>query len=720
MSIYPVSRRVFIKNTGGASLALWLGLSAKGNTDKVLDIADARNFTPYILVKSNGDITIFNIKPEMGQGTFQSVPALIAEEFEVAPDQFTVKLTNGETEFGNQQSAGGSSSIRSNYATFRKIGASAKAVFVQAAATKWNVNVNDCYAERAAVYHRPTKKSLNYSELVAEASAIELPKEPKLKDEKDFKLIGRSMHRSDVLLKTNGSAVFGIDMKVPGMLYASIERCAVIGGTLKSFDATDAMKVSGVVKVVEVERIMGIYKSVGVAVIADSYWNALQGRKRLKIEWNMNEYEQFNTEDYERHLRALAKEEGIIDKNIGSVDSLNISADNTVEAFYETPMVAHHTLEPMNCIAQVKNEAVEIWTSTQVPSRLTGSDPNNLHDYIGFAPEKITLHTSFIGGGFGRRLYFDYIIEAINIAKRIDQPVKLIWSREDTTEQGPFRPMTFSQLKAGFSGDGNLISFQHKVISPSLGESTKRPNFDKTKVDGSMVEGIGEQAYEISNLKTSYVRADFHVPVVAWRSVTSSTLAFAHECFIDELAYKAKKDPMEFRLSLLNKDSDLKRVLLKLKEVSNWDQPMPKGKGRGVGQWEFFAGLCGQVVEVTYKDHAIKVDKVYAVIDLGKVVNPDTVKGQVEGGIIMGLVAATKPCITLENGKVAQHNFYDNPLIRINEVPEIEVHILTGGEKIKGVGEPGLPPLAPALANAVFAATGKRIRKLPFDINNIS
>jgi len=715
-----LSRRNFIKNTGGAGIALWLGLSAKGTPEKVLDAADAKNFTPYILVDSNGSITIFNTKPEMGQGTFQSVPALIAEEFEVSLDEVTIKNTNGEKEFGNQQSAGGSSSIRSNYTTFRKIGASAKAVFIQAAASKWNVDINDCYAEKATVYHRPTKKTLSYPELVEAASLLELPKEPTLKDAKDFKIIGKPLHRSDVPLKTNGTAIFGIDMKVPDMLFASIERCAVIGGTLKNYDAAETLKIPGVIKVVEVERIMGKHQSVGVAVIADSYWNALQGRKKLKIEWNTNGFETFNTTDYENQLRELAKEDGIIDKNIGAVDSLNISPGNSIEAFYETPMVAHHTLEPMNCIAQVKGDAVEIWTSTQVPSRLTGSDPNTLHDYIGFAPEKITLRTGFIGGGFGRRLYFDYIIEAVNIAKQTDRPVKLIWSREDTTEQGPFRPMTFSQLKAGFSDDGKLISLQHKVISPSLSESTKRPNFDKAKVDATMVEGIGEQAYEIPNIKTSYVRADFHVPVVAWRSVTSSTLSFAHECFIDELAYKAKQDPMEFRLSLLSKASDLQRVLLKLKEVSNWDRPLPEGKGRGVAQWEFFAGLCGQVVEVTYnKDKSIKVDKVYAVIDLGEVVNPDTVNAQIEGAVIMALGAATKPGITLENGKVMQHNFYDNQQIRITEAPEVEVHILAEGGKVKGVGEPGLPPFAPALANAIFAATGKRIRKMPFDISNV-
>ena len=714
-----VSRRNFIKNTSGASIALWLGLNAKGSIGATNNIATVKNFTPYILVDSDNNITIYNIRPEMGQGTFQSVPAVIAEEFEVSLNHVTIKQTNGEKEFGPQQRAGGSSSIRTAYNDLRKIGASAKAVFITAASKKWNVSEDECYAEDGKIFHKPTKRSFTYGALVEEASAIEIPKDPKLKDQKDFKIIGKQKHRADVPLKTNGSAEFGIDVRVPGMMYATIERSPVIGGTLKTFDANDAMKMPGVIKVVEVERIMGIYHSVGVAVIATSYWNATQARKKLKIEWDTQGFENFNTTDYENHLRALAKEDGMIDKKIGDVDALKLSSQNIIEAFYETPMVAHHALEPMNCVVQVQDDKVEIWTSSQVHSTITGSGANDLHKHIGFSPENIKLHAKFIGGGFGRRLNIDYVIETVNIAKQINKPVKLIWSREDTTQYGPYRPMTFSQLKGGFSDDGKLVMFQHKVISPSYSEAM-RPGFDIKTVDGTMVEGIGEQAYEIPNLKTSYVRADFHIPVAAWRSVTSSTLAFAHECFIDEMAYKANKDPLDFRLSLLTKDSDLKKVFLKLREFSNWDKPLPKGKARGVAQWEFFAGLCAQVVEVTYNaDRSIKVDKVYAVIDLGVAVNPDNVKNQVEGAIVMALGAATKPGITLENGIVLQHNFYDNPLPRINEIPEVEVLILTGGGKIKGVGEPGLPPFAPALANAIFAATGKRIRKMPFDLNNV-
>jgi len=713
-----ISRRHFIRTASTAGFALWLGVSAKGNPLKSLDIASA-NFSPYILIESNGLITIYNTKPEMGQGTLQSFPALIAEELEVSMDQIIIKQSNGEKALGNGQRAGGSSSIRSNYLPMRKVGAAAREVLIMAASQRWTVNIADCYAENGRVIHRPSKKSLSYGELIEEASKLELPKEPKLKDPKDFKILGKVSRRQDIPLKTCGKAEFGIDAKVENMLYAVVERSPVFGGTLKSFDATEVLKIPGIKKVDQVERIVGIYKYTGIAIIGNSYWTVSQARKKLKVEWDNNGHDVFNTVDYENHLRKLASEPGVTDKNIGNVDSVKILPKNTFEAFYETPIIAHHPLEPMNCTAHIVGDKLEIWTSTQVASSITGSAAGDLHKQVGFSPDNIKLHNKFIGGGFGRRLYIDYIVEAVNVAKLVDVPVKVIWSREETTQQGPFRPMTFSKLTAGFTEDGKLSTFQHKVISPSYFESIQ-PDFDKKKVDSIMVEGIAEQAYEIPNLRTTYVRANLHIPVAAWRSVTSSTLAFAHEGFIDELAYQAKKDPMDFRLELLSKQSDSKKVLLKLKEVSNWDKKLPKGKGRGVAIWEFFAGLAGQVVEVTHnKDKTITIDKVIAVIDLGEVVNPDNVNNQVEGAIIMALGAATKPGITFKNGKTVEHNFYDNPLVRINETPKMEVHILTDGGKVKGVGEPGLPPFAPALANAIFAATGKRFRKMPFDLKTL-
>lgn len=717
-----ISRRNFIKGTGTAGIALWLGLSASGAARKTSTpvVAAAKNFTPYILIEPDGKITLFNTKPEMGQGTFQSIPALIAEEFEVSLDQVIIKNTGGEKEFGNGQRAGGSNSVRGSYNELRKVGAAAKAVFMTAACNKWQVDAASCYAENGKIIHRPTQKSAMYGELLEEASKIELPKDPKLKDPKDFKIIGKQAHRPDVPMKTSGKAVFGIDVTVPGMVHATVVRCPVIGGTLKSFDATEVLKVPGVIKVAEVERIVGIYSFIGVVVIADSYWNALQGRKKLKIEWDTKGYESYNSAAYDQHLRDQQNEEGILDKNIGAIDTVKTTPENTVDAFYETPVICHQTLEPMVCVAQVTGDKVEIWSSTQVPNLMTGSGANDIPALTGFQPANVKYHNMFIGGGFGRRLYYDYIVEAVNVAKLIDKPVKTLWSREEVTQNGPWRMMTFSKMSGTLGEDGKLLAFRHKVIGPNFHESLFK-GFSKTRLDGSMVEGIGDQKYLIPNLKTSYVRTESHIPGAAFRSVVSSTICFPHESFMDEMAYKAGKDPMEFRISMVDEKSDTKKLLTKLKELSNWDQPLPKNKGRGVGQWKFFGCQCGQVVEVSYDPgkKTITIDKVTALIDLGTVVNPDNVKNQIEGAIIMALSAAVKTGITFKNGRVEQNNFYDNPVPRINEAPPIEVHILADGSRMKGVGEPGVPPFAPALGNAIFAATGKRLRKMPFDLQNI-
>jgi isoquinoline 1-oxidoreductase beta subunit len=374
-------------------------------------------------------------------------------------------------------------------------------------------------------------------------------------------------------------------------------------------------------------------------------------------------------------------------------------------------------MEPMNCLANWKeDDKVDIWTSSQGASLIK----RELAQTLGIPEDNITPHINFLGGGFGRRLASDFASEAAFISKAVGRPVKVIWTREDDTRMGPFRPMTFSAMRGALSADGKALAFQHKVISPSI-NATKNEKYDKTKPDRSMTEGISDQKYEIPNMKNAYVFADIHVPMQAWRSVTSSTLAYAHECFIDEMAVAAGKDPMAFRLEMLTAASDTKRVLLKLKEVSGWDKPLPKGWGRGVAQYEFFAGLAGNVVEVSSTPGGgVKIEKVYSVIDLGTVVNPSMVEAQIEGAIVMAITAATKDAIRFEKGQAVPSNFHNNRMLRINEMPPVEVHILAeGGAVIKGVGEPGLPPVAPALCNAIFAATGKRIRRLPFDINKI-
>ncbi|HEX5653279.1 MAG TPA: molybdopterin cofactor-binding domain-containing protein [Chitinophagaceae bacterium] len=713
-----INRRNFIKLTGFTGTGLLLGLSLKGNEGitaiaNINHAATAFELTPLIHIDPNGSITIFNKKPEIGQGTYQSIPALIAEELGLSLDQVIIVQTGGEKKFGGGQFVGGSTSIRTQYTVLRKVGASAREMLVKAASQQWNVPVDECYVENAAVHHKPSGKTISYGALAEAASKLEVPKEPKLKDPKDFTILGKSSPRPDVPLKTNGKALFGIDVAVPGMVYAAVEHCPVFGAKLISYDDADAKKVKGVLRVETCERKFGgnIYE--GVAVIAENYWAALQGRKALKLKWDYQGNDAFNSKQYEQKLRDLAKTDGVVAHSQGDFDKTFSEAPVKLEAFYETPMVSHSPIEPMNCLASwQEGNKLEIWVSTQVP----GGVMSEFSKDYGVAEENLKVNVMFNGGGFGRRLYNDYIHEAVQLTKKIGKPVKVIWTREDDTQLGPFRPMTFSAMKAALSTDGKPLAFQHKVISPTLDNK----KYDRTKSDPTMTEGISEQKYEIPNMKNLFVFADLHIPLAAWRAVTSTTLAFSHECFIDEMAVKAKKDPMDFRLAMLTKDSDAKNVLLKLREVSGWDKPLPPGWGRGVAQYEFFAGLAGYVIEVSKKGSGIKIEKVNAVIDLGTVVNPDTVKAQVEGAAVMALTAAIKNGISFENGRAVQTNFHNNPLVKIQEMPEVKVHILTnGGPTIKGVGEPGLPPFAPALCNAIFAATGKRIRKLPFDINKV-
>ncbi len=708
-----VNRRDFIRYSGLSGFALILGISSSNGSNQIENLGSIEDLSislnPYVLIEKSGRITLFNNKPEIGQGTQQSITALIAEELELGTNQYQIKQSSGQKIHSEAQFAGGSFSVRTSFLEMRKIGAAAKEMLITAASKQWNCLEADCFAKSGKIFHRPSGKSLGYGDLVEAASRLEVPKNPTLKDPKDFNLIGKNIQRQDIPAKVRGEALFGIDADLPGMVYASVERSIVFGSKLKGFDKTDAMKVAGVLDVIEVERDLGAYKYTGIAVVANNYWAALKGRKALKVSWDHQGKDQFNSKAYLQSLRNLANSEGLVQHANGDFDKVFTESKDQVESLYETPFVSHSPMEAMNCTVQWKEgNKLEIWVSTQVPSGVV-SDCSKKY---GIKEEDIQLNVCFSGGGFGRRLAMDFIMEATDLAKVVKKPVKLIWTREDDTQLGPFRPPTFSAMK-GSVLDGKINAFQHKVISPPL-----FPTLDKSKADSTMTEGISEQKYEIPNMKNLFVYADMHIPLGYWRSVTSSTLAFAHECFIDELAIKAGKDPLAFRLGMMTKDSDAKRVLKKLKEVSNWNQPLPKGKGRGIAQYEFFAGLAGEVVEVTKMgDNSVKIDKVYVVVDLGTVVNPDNTRAQMEGAVAMGITAAIKNGITFEGGKAVQSNFHDNPVIRMNEMPAIEVHILAeGGNQMKGVGEPGLPPLAPALANAIFAATGKRLRKLPLEI----
>lgn len=718
-----ISRRKFIKLSGlsGAVLALGFSLPVLGTEAEETSVlhnlssgAVAAELGPFILIDSTGKVTLMAHRPEMGQGTFQALPLIIAEELEVPFDKVTIQIAPIDSKFGNQ-SAGGSNSVKGSWNTLRKAGAAAREMLVKAASQKWQANVDDCFAKNGNVINRTTKASLSYGELVEMASKLDVPQEPKLKDPKDFKLIGKSLPRPDILNKVNGTAQFGIDMALPGMLYASIERSSVFHGKVTKFDDTAAKAIKGVKYVLLSERKINKHTLQGVAVVADSYYAATQGRKALKIEWHNGVHEQFSSKGLSQQYRELAKTDGLTDKNEGDFEKAFAGATNKVEATYELPFAAHATMEPQNALAYVKGDTCEIWASTQVPANAKSS----VAKYLGIPEQNVTVHLTFNGGGFGRRLYPDPIMEAVYLSKQTGAPIKLIWTREDDMSQGPFRPGTYSDLKGALDATGNLVALQHKVVAPSLGFDSN-PQYDRTKVDRGVLEGISESAYEVPNFRTQFVLAETDVPIAAWRSVYSSTTAFAHECFIDELAVAAKKDPLAFRLGMAHKSERVKQVLTALAEKSAWNKPLPKGWGKGVAVWEFFAGLCGHVVFVSKKaGKPIKIEKVVAVIDSGITINPDNVKAQTEGNIIMALTAALKDEILFENGKAVKQNFHDYRMLRINETPIIEVHMLTNLDKPRGVGEPGFPPLAPALANAIFSATGKRIRKLPFDLETV-
>ncbi|QHT70970.1 xanthine dehydrogenase family protein molybdopterin-binding subunit [Rhodocytophaga rosea] len=717
-----INRRSFIKVSSLSGVALTLGFAwpvAGKERQAVLqridkDTPSSKELNPFVIIEGTGKITLMLHKPEMGQGTYQSMPVILAEELEVRLDQVEIKMAKADKKYGDM-GVGGSNSVKGSWMLLRQVGAAAREMLIAAAAQTWNIPAAECYAKEGKVYTKTGSKSLTYGELVEKASKLEAPKEPRLKDPKNFKLIGKAVPRPDILNKVDGTAQFGIDVKVPGMLYASIERAPVFHAKVKNLDDTAAKAVQGVKQVLPSERKLNKNTFHGVAVLADNYWAAVQGRKVLKIEWDNADFNQVNTGSLYKKFNDLAKGEGHISHQAGDFDKTFAEASKKVEAIYELPFAAHAPMEPQNTVAYVQGDKCEIWSPTQVPDWALGE----VAAYLKIPAENITLNITFIGGGFGRRLFFDSIMEAVHLSKQANAPVKVVWTREDDMTQGPFRPGTLSSLKAGLDASGKPMAFQHKVVAPSIGYDNFGSKDPQRKEDEGAMEGIKDSAYEIPNIKYNNIYAETTMPLGWWRAVYSTTTAFAHESFIDEMAHAVGKDPVAFRLGMIGKNTRMKNLLTFMAEKSNWNKTMPKGWGKGVAIWQFFAGQAGHVVFVSNTNGKLKIEKIVACIDCGTAVNPDNVKAQVEGATVMALMAALKDQITFENGKAVQSNFHNYRMMRINEIPPVEVHILPSTDKPDGVGEPGLPPLAPALGNAVFAATGKRIRKLPFNLEEV-
>ncbi len=698
----------------------------RSEVSSTLAAAGAHEITPFVMIDEKGAVTLFNPRPDMGQGTYQSMPALLAEELCISLDNVKIIQTEGEAKHGNQN-AGGSSSVRGLWKPLRTVGAAAREMLVAAAAANWSVAASECKAENGRVIHVPTKRSFGYGELAAKAATMPVPKEPKLKDPNEFTILGKPAPRADVPMKVDGSAKFGIDAKVTGMLFASIERSPTIGGKVKKIDDEKARKVKGVKQVVKSER--PLFGSVleGVAVIADSYYAAVKGRKALAITWDTSGFDTFSTDTFYAEMRTIAAKDGIrAESSKGDAAASFKSAAKTLDAVYETPFVAHAPMEPEAVVAHYKPDGtIEIWASTQGPVWTKRA----VAKQFATTPEKVTVHPQFLGGSFGRKGGLDdFIMEAVHLSKEAKAPVKLVWSREDDMTQGPFRPGMVNALSASFDANGVITGFRHRVVGPSIQFQGKKDSAGK--VDDWAMEGIEpeDSPYAFPNVAIEYAHAPATAPVMWWRSVYASTNMFGHESFIDELAHAAKKDPLEFRLELLAKANPAPNstgarfqvVLQMLKEKSQWSEKLSQGKGRGVAVARSFESIAAHAVTVGRgTDGKMRVEKVVVVLDCGMHVNTDTVKAQTEGNIVMGLTAALKDAITFKNGRAEQTNFDTYRVLRINEVPEIEIHIMPSTNAPGGVGEPGLPPLAPALANAVFAATGKRIRVLPMNLEAV-
>jgi isoquinoline 1-oxidoreductase beta subunit len=714
-----LSRRNFIKVSSltGAALSLGFYFPAKGKESEILKAETAENLgidlNAWITIDTSGKVTITNHRSEMGQGSFQSVPQIIAEELEVDLNDVNIVFATGNNSKYGSQVTGGSSTVRGSYKKLLRLSASAREMLIKAAAAKWNVPAEECYAENGQVIHKTSGKNFGYGELVADASKLEPPKEVKLKNPKDYKILRKPLPRQDTPLKVNGKAIFGLDKKLPGMLYAVVERNPKFLGKVKSFDDSAAKQVPGVKHVFKLQMNVFSTKREGVAVVADNLWSAMQGRKALKVEWDDSGFEHHSTEQLYEKMREQLKGKPISFKTKGNFEDVFGQSTKKIEAVYETPYESHSCMEPLNCIANVQGDKVEIWGPIQGPDWIQ----DDISQQLGVPKENVTVNMTFLGGGFGRKAFTDYPHEAVVISKEIKAPVQVVWTREDDTTQGPFRPGMVYQCKGAVSDNGRIQGFETKMAGQNMDHQW--PGANKKDYNSSVTEGFLENYLEtLPHYNFGDFPLDSPIPVMWWRSVYSSTNAFAFESFLDEMAISAGKDPIEFRKQHIQQER-YHELIKKLEEVSGW-KAREKNAGFGVAITECFSTIVGEVVKVSKKpDGKVKIEKVWAVMDCGWYVNPDIIRAQVEGSIIMALGAATKHATHFKEGKAVEKNFDSYKMPRIADTPEIEVHVMDNEEKAGGVGEPGLPPFTPALTNAIFDLTGKRIRVLPFNLDEV-
>jgi isoquinoline 1-oxidoreductase beta subunit len=663
----------------------------------------------FIRIDTDDTVTIIVNHSEMGQGVYTALPMLVAEELDADWDKVRFEAAPVDPVYNHtlwgMQATGGSTSTWSEWDRLRQAGAAARALLLAAAAELWQVDPATCRTEKGRVRHSASGRQLSYGQLAEKASGLPPPQNVVLKDPGNFTLIGHPVKRLDTPEKANGTAVYGIDVQVPGLLTALIARPPVFGGKVKSFRAEKAQAVPGVRHIVEISR--------GVAVVAEGFWPAKRGREALEIVWDEGPLADLDSRRQREQYAELAKSPGAVARKHGDVEATLGCAPKKLEAVYELPYLAHTPMEPLNCVADVRPDSCEVWVGTQFQT----GDRDAAVEVTGLRPEQVKLHTMLLGGGFGRRAVPDghFVREAVEVSQAVKAPVKVLWTREDDLHGGYYRPRAWHTLAAGLDAAGKPVAWRQRIVCQSFMLGTPfEGGMVVNGVDLAAVEGAADLPYEIPNLLVDWQQAPGGIPTLWWRSVGHSHTAFVVESFLDELAHAAGKDPYEYRQALLGKHPRHQRVLELAAQKAGWGGPLPAGHGRGLALHESFESFVAQVAEVSVSQEGkVKVHRVVCAIDCGPIVNPDTIRAQMEGGIAFGLTAALYGEITFANGRVQQRNFNDYPMLRFNEMPAVEVHIVQSSDKMGGVGETAVPPIAPAVANALFAATGNRIRRLP-------
>ncbi len=710
MSQGDLSRRGFLHVSVAASGGFLLSLSLPFSSPES-EAASAEGFEPNAFIRIGGDGQIVLTMPyvEMGQGTYTSIPMLIAEELEVGLNQVRLEhAPPNEKLYRNPllgvQATGNSNAMRGGWQPLRKAGATARAMLIGAAAKRWNVDPSSCRAENGEVRHQASGRSLGYGALAADAARMQVPEAVTLKNPTDFKLIGTPAKRLDTPAKIDGTAVYGIDVRPLGVKIATLAQSPVFGGRVKSVDDTAAKAINGVRQIVQLDD--------AVAVVADHMGAAKKGLGALKIEWDDGPHASLSTSDIARELENATTKPGAVAQTIGDADKAMAGAATKVEATYQAPFLAHATMEPMNCTVHFRKDECEIWIGSQAVARVQAMAAKA----AGLPPEKVIVHNHLIGGGFGRRLEADGAVRAVEIAKQVDGPVKVVWTREEDIQHDAYRPYWFDRISAGLDEQGKPIAWNHRFAGSSVIARWLPPGF-ANGLDPDSTEGAIDLVYDLPNFHVEYARVEPPgITTGFWRSVGPSHNVFVTESFIDELAVAAKQDAVAYRRMLLDKSPRAKGVLDLAAEKAGWGRDLPKGSGRGVSLQFVFGSYMAQVAEVEVsKEGAVRVRRVVCAMDCGTVVNPNTVEAQIQSGINFGVTATLYGEITLKNGRVEQGNFDTYQMLRMNEAPAIEVHVVRSMEPPGGIGETGTSAIIPAIANAVYAATGKRLRKMPID-----